>query len=132
MFLWYISFIHLVILNDLLTWYIFFIHTTNIVFILYFCDILQVRRVLRGCALLSLISVSMNTPKTFEMHAYLQYVTFSLDLVVTFLFTAEMLAKMHIRGIIKVGYFERIIVHIIISKYTVCVSLTSLTTEMYR
>ena len=62
-----------------------------------------VRRVLRGCALLSLISVSMNTPKTFDLHPELMYVTFTIDLVVTFLFTAEMIAKMHIRGIIKVN-----------------------------
>ena len=61
-----------------------------------------VRAVLRGCALLSLISVSMNTPKTFVDHPPLVYVTFTIDLIVTFLFTAEMIAKMHIRGIIKV------------------------------
>ena len=60
-----------------------------------------VRWVLRVCALLSLISVSMNTPKTFEMYPVLKYVTFVIDLIVTFLFTAEMIAKMHIRGIIQ-------------------------------
>ena len=60
-----------------------------------------VRWVLRVCALLSLISVSMNTPKTFEMYPVLNYVTFVTDLIVTFLFTAEMIAKMHIRGIIQ-------------------------------
>lgn len=62
-----------------------------------------VRRVLRGCALLSIISVSMNTPRTFELIGTLMYVTFSIDMVLTFLFTAEMIAKMHIRGIIKVS-----------------------------
>ncbi len=61
-----------------------------------------VRWVLRICALLSLVSVSMNTPKTFDIHSNLVYVTFTIDLLVTFLFTAEMIAKMHIRGIIKV------------------------------
>ena len=64
-----------------------------------------VRRVLRACALLSLISVSMNTPKTFDLHPDLMYVTFTIDLVVTFLFTAETIAKMHIKGIIKVKLF---------------------------
>lgn len=56
---------------------------------------------MRFCALVSLLSVSLNTPKTFEKHPPLQYVTFCCDLVVTFLFTAEMIAKMHIRGILK-------------------------------
>ena len=56
---------------------------------------------MRACALLSLISVSLNTPKTFERHPPLQYVTFITDLVVSFLYTAEMVAKMHIRGILK-------------------------------
>jgi len=62
-----------------------------------------VRRVLRGCALLSLLSVGMNTPRTLLQHWYLTYVTFIIDLVVTFAFSAEMIAKMHIRGIIRVG-----------------------------
>lgn len=58
---------------------------------------------MRACALLSLLSVSLNTPKTFERHPPLQYVTFITDLVVSFLYTAEMVAKMHIRGILKVA-----------------------------
>lgn len=53
---------------------------------------------MRLCALVSLASVSLNTPKTFERHPPLQYVTFICDTVVTVLFTAEMIAKMHIRG----------------------------------
>nr|CAD7262604.1 unnamed protein product [Timema shepardi] len=65
-------------------------------------NMLWVRRLMRSCALLSLLSVSLNTPKTFEKHPPLQYVTFCCDLVVTFLFTAEMIAKMHIRGILRV------------------------------
>ena len=64
---------------------------------------LWVRRCLRVCALLSLISISMNTPKTFDFHPLLMYVTFIIDVVMTFLFTSEMIAKMKIRGIFRVG-----------------------------
>lgn len=64
---------------------------------------------MRACALLSLISVSLNTPKTFERHPPLQYVTFITDLVVSFLYTAEMVAKMHIRGILKASGFVQLI-----------------------
>nr|CAI5822884.1 unnamed protein product [Callosobruchus analis] len=60
-----------------------------------------VRRLMRTCALLSLASVSCNTPKTFEKFTFLQLTTFIVDSVVTMLFTAEMIAKMHIRGILK-------------------------------
>jgi len=62
---------------------------------------LWVRQVLRICAMLSFISVSMNTPKTFETHWQLIYITFAIDLISTFMFTAEMIAKIHIRGIIR-------------------------------
>lgn len=61
-----------------------------------------VRRVLRACALLSIISVSMNTPKTFEEFPALMYITFTIDLLCMFLFTAEMVAKIHVRGLLKV------------------------------
>jgi len=61
-----------------------------------------VRRALRACAFASFISVSMNTPKTFDNFGVLLYVTFAVDLFMTFAFSAEMVAKMHIRGIIKV------------------------------
>ena len=61
-----------------------------------------VRWLLTSCALLSLMSVSMNTPKTFQEIPAFKFVTFSLDLIITFLFTAEMIAKMHIRGVWKV------------------------------
>lgn len=57
---------------------------------------------MRACALISLLSVCLNTPKTFEKVPQLQFTTFIIDLIVTFLFTAEMIAKMHIRGIVKV------------------------------
>ncbi|XP_064540810.1 sodium leak channel NALCN isoform X2 [Drosophila montana] len=62
---------------------------------------LWVRRLMRLCALISLASVSLNTPKTFERHPSLQYITFVLDTAVTVLFTAEMIAKMHIRGVLN-------------------------------
>lgn len=73
---------------------------------------------MRFCALLSLASVSCNTPKTFERWPPLQYVTFSCDSIVTFLFTAEMIAKMHIRGILKVHIY---IAHVYIRFYAVCI-----------
>lgn len=53
------------------------------------------------CALVSLTSVSLNTPKTFERYPSFQYITFICDTTVTLLFTAEMIAKMHIRGILQ-------------------------------
>lgn len=64
---------------------------------------LWVRRLMRLCALVSLASVSLNTPKTFERHPSLQYITFVSDTAVTVLFTAEMIAKMHIRGVLNVS-----------------------------
>ncbi|XP_056895404.1 sodium leak channel non-selective protein isoform X3 [Takifugu flavidus] len=60
-----------------------------------------VHSLLRACAIISVISVCMNTPKTFEHYPPLQYVTFTFDTLLMFLYTAEMIAKMHIRGIIK-------------------------------
>nr|XP_036676109.1 sodium leak channel non-selective protein isoform X1 [Drosophila suzukii] len=61
---------------------------------------LWVRRLMRLCALVSLTSVSLNTPKTFERYPSLQFITFASDTAVTLLFTAEMIAKMHIRGVL--------------------------------
>ncbi|KAK7831547.1 hypothetical protein U0070_015059 [Myodes glareolus] len=61
-----------------------------------------VHSLLRICAIISVISVCMNTPMTFEHYPPLQYVTFTLDTLLMFLYTAEMIAKMHIRGIVKV------------------------------
>lgn len=66
-----------------------------------------VHTLLRACAIISVISVCMNTPKTFEHYPPLQYVTFTLDTLLMFLYTAEMIAKMHIRGIIKVLHLQR-------------------------
>lgn len=84
--------------------YIIFLSTiisTNI--IAHSVFLLQwVHSLLRACAIISVISVCMNTPKTFEHYPPLQYVTFTLDTLLMFLYTAEMIAKMHIRGIIKV------------------------------
>lgn len=77
---------------------------TEFYFILMFQ--LWVRRLMRMCALLSLTSVSLNTPKTFEKFPILQYVTFFCDISITLLFTAEMIAKMHIRGMWKVNNYN--------------------------
>lgn len=63
---------------------------------------LWVRRALRGFAMLSFVSVSMNTPKTFVEYSQLKYITFAIDLISTLVFTTEMIAKMHIRGIVRV------------------------------
>uniref|UniRef100_A0A4W3GNM6 Sodium leak channel NALCN n=1 Tax=Callorhinchus milii TaxID=7868 RepID=A0A4W3GNM6_CALMI len=60
-----------------------------------------VHSLLRVCAIISVISVCMNTPKTFHYYPPLQYVTFALDTLLMFLYTSEMIAKMHIRGIVK-------------------------------
>lgn len=71
---------------------------------------------MRMCALLSLASVSLNTPKTFEKLPLLQYVTFACDTSITILFTAEMIAKMHIRGIwkVRVGFYQLCVFHVFI------------------
>ncbi|XP_022100553.1 sodium leak channel non-selective protein-like isoform X1 [Acanthaster planci] len=60
-----------------------------------------VRGVLRGMAFISFISVSCNTPKTFEVIPSLQYITFVMDIIVCVIFTAEMIAKMHMKGVIR-------------------------------
>lgn len=79
----------------------FFEHQSNLTMS---CVLLQwVHSLLRICAIISVISVCMNTPKTFEHYPPLQYVTFALDTLLMFLYTAEMIAKMHIRGIVKVS-----------------------------
>jgi voltage-gated ion channel len=60
-----------------------------------------VRRCLRICALISLVSICLNTPHTYKSNAYLIYITLFVDICVTLLFTAEMMAKVHIRGFYK-------------------------------
>lgn len=80
------------------------IHKFNeFIFLFFFEKKLWVRRIMRMCALLSLASVSLNTPKTFEKLPILQYVTFGVDTSIVLLFTAEMIAKMHIRGVWRVN-----------------------------
>lgn len=61
-------------------------------------SLLWVRRLFRFCALLSLVSVSANTPETFKLTPWLIYATLGIDSAVTLLYTIEMLAKIHIRG----------------------------------
>lgn len=68
---------------------------------------LWVRRLMRFCALVALASVSSNTPKTFELFPPTQYITFVSDIAVTLLFTAEMIAKMHIRGVYHVSRLQK-------------------------
>lgn len=67
-----------------------------------------VRTVLRGAAIISFISVCLNTPKTFKTKIgelgdleFLRYVTLVVDSIVTLLLALEMVAKMHMRGIFK-------------------------------
>ncbi|XP_038062200.1 sodium leak channel non-selective protein-like isoform X1 [Patiria miniata] len=60
-----------------------------------------VRGVLRGMAIISFISVSCNTPETFQHLAELTYITFVTDIIVSVIFTAEMIAKMHMKGVIR-------------------------------
>ncbi|KAF5406345.1 Voltage-gated calcium channel [Paragonimus heterotremus] len=55
--------------------------------------------IVRVAALVSLISVSMNTPTTFKQVPSLMYVTLVLDSAVAFVFTVEMISKMHIEGL---------------------------------
>uniref|UniRef100_A0A3Q0KUE9 Voltage-dependent calcium channel n=1 Tax=Schistosoma mansoni TaxID=6183 RepID=A0A3Q0KUE9_SCHMA len=54
---------------------------------------------LRTAAMISLASVSMNTPDTFKQVPVLMYITFILDLMVALLFTVEMISKMYIEGL---------------------------------
>lgn len=54
----------------------------------------------RLTGLLSFISTCMNTPKTFEYHPSLRYVTFVIDIVCVIILTVEAVAKMKARGII--------------------------------
>ncbi|XP_063967111.1 sodium leak channel NALCN-like isoform X1 [Lytechinus pictus] len=59
-----------------------------------------VRKLLRGAAMVSFISLCFNTPKTFEVMRFMEYMTLVVDSVVTLLFFAEMIAKMTTRGVI--------------------------------
>jgi sodium leak channel non-selective protein len=59
-----------------------------------------VKYTFRLTGLLSFISTCMNTPKTFEYHPYLQYVTFVIDIKCVIILTIEAAAKMKARGIL--------------------------------
>ncbi|VEL15525.1 unnamed protein product [Protopolystoma xenopodis] len=52
----------------------------------------------RTAAMVSIASVSANTPTTFKQLPSLMYVTFVLDIVVAMIFTIEMFSKMYIQG----------------------------------
>uniref|UniRef100_A0A5S6QTC6 Ion transport domain-containing protein n=1 Tax=Trichuris muris TaxID=70415 RepID=A0A5S6QTC6_TRIMR len=58
--------------------------------------------------LLSLISVSLNTPSTFESLPFLQLVTYTIDVVITLLFTVEAGIKIKHKGFLRenVGYLH--------------------------
>ena len=62
-----------------------------------------VRKLLRGAAMLSFVSLCFNTPKTFETVSGMRYLTLVVDGIVTLLFFAEMIAKMTTRGLIFVS-----------------------------
>lgn len=60
------------------------------------------KRLLRLSALVCLVSVSLNTPRTFELYPLLRPLTLAADLTTTLLFTAEMVVKVNMRGLLKV------------------------------
>jgi hypothetical protein len=59
------------------------------------------RSFLRFLALISLLSVILNTPKTFEHYPQLIWMTFVADVICVIVFTAEMIAKIRDRGLWK-------------------------------
>ena len=59
------------------------------------------RKFLRAVSLLSLFSVMLNTPKTFEYYPYLFYVTYAVDWFCVLVFTAEMITKINHMGMIS-------------------------------
>ena len=65
------------------------------------------KHMLRLSSLLCLVSVSLNTPKTFELYPFLRQVTFFCDIIATLLFTAEMVVKINTRGLLKVFRFVK-------------------------
>lgn len=60
-----------------------------------------VKCIFRLTGLISFISTCMNTPKTFEYHPTLQYVTFIMDIYCAIVLTIEAAAKMKARGVLK-------------------------------
>ncbi len=65
----------------------------------FWWESVAVRRFMRFCAFLSLVSVSLNTSYTFDCAPILLYITFIIDLFVTLVFSAEFISKVHKRGI---------------------------------
>jgi hypothetical protein len=59
-----------------------------------------VKYIFRLTGFLSFISTCMNTPKTFEYHPFLKYVTFIIDITCVIILTIEAVAKMKTRGIL--------------------------------
>lgn len=64
----------------------------------FWWESVTMRRFMRFCAFLSLVSVSLNTSHTFEGAPILKYVTFVIDIFVTLVFSAEFISKVHSRG----------------------------------
>eukprot|EP00095_Tigriopus_kingsejongensis_P008699 maker-scaffold483_size159862-snap-gene-0.43 protein:Tk08699 transcript:maker-scaffold483_size159862-snap-gene-0.43-mRNA-1 annotation:"hypothetical protein L798_10696" len=60
-----------------------------------------VRKCLRALSLLSLISVILNTPKTFDRYSSLMYVTYLFDLFCAFIFLLEMITKIRDKGLMS-------------------------------
>jgi hypothetical protein len=92
-----------------------------------------VKYIYRLTGLLSFISTCMNTPKTFEYHPFLQYVTFIIDIVCVIVLTIEAVAKMKTRGILvgdtaylrdRWNHFDAIMVLCIYCSLTLQVILT--------
>jgi hypothetical protein len=57
------------------------------------------RTFLRFLALVSLVSVMLNTPKTFEYHPELKWATYIADCITLLGFTAEMVTKINHMGL---------------------------------
>ena len=59
------------------------------------------RSFLRFLALISLVSVMLNTPKTFENYPELEWATYIADCITLVVFTAEMITKINHMGLIS-------------------------------
>ena len=59
------------------------------------------RNFLRFLALVSLLSVIVNTPKTFQNYPFLIYITYAADWVTLVVFVAEMISKINHMGLIS-------------------------------
>ena len=67
------------------------------------------QRLVQVCAIVSLTSTAMNSPKTFEHSDSLRYITLALDVVVTVVFTTEMIAQINMWGLWRKqkAYFKK-------------------------